>query len=423
MASSSSETDNKSQSSTPYSSYSLRNKTYAGRNKFYFRVQDKLDALRYTRFNFLRTMEGKDFTIAYVQNHGFTSPILFENTDGLGLCVPSEEFSVNDVCLHVGPNRILDVIDVTKQVNFNMTMDEWTKYYTDEKKDKILNVISLEFSNTNLADKIQIPTVVEELDWANYAWPGHLKEGYPFVQRYCFMSVEGCYTDFHINVGGASAWYYILKGIKVFWFISPTEENIIIYQNWALTEKKSRKFLGDIIKECSRVSFMAGDTVFIPAGWIYAVYTRMDSLMFGGKFLHSFSIQKQIRIAYAEESIRLPRELRYPRFAEMLWYVLEHYVEHDSIKICLAVDAPRTSTQPGYTLEHLHITKPEYGGIIAIVQYLFFLPHRERNIPPSIDAIQLVSNFAEWRERHLDDIPERAADGISFLKKLHQKIK
>lgn len=55
---------------------------------------------------------------------------------------------------------------------------------------------------------------------------------------------------------------------------------------------------------------MAGDTVFIPAGWIYAVYTGMDSLMFGGKFLHSFSIQKQIRIAYVEESIRVSITLR-----------------------------------------------------------------------------------------------------------------
>lgn len=35
------------------------------------------------------------------------------------------------------------------------------------------------------------------------------------VQKYCLMSVEGCYTDFHIDFGGSSVWYHILWGAKV----------------------------------------------------------------------------------------------------------------------------------------------------------------------------------------------------------------
>ena len=34
------------------------------------------------------------------------------------------------------------------------------------------------------------------------------------------MSVAGCYTDFHIDMGGTSVWYHILRGQKV--RISPT---------------------------------------------------------------------------------------------------------------------------------------------------------------------------------------------------------
>ena len=30
------------------------------------------------------------------------------------------------------------------------------------------------------------------------------------------MSVGGCYTDFHIDFGGTSVWYHILKGEKVY---------------------------------------------------------------------------------------------------------------------------------------------------------------------------------------------------------------
>jgi hypothetical protein len=38
---------------------------------------------------------------------------------------------------------------------------------------------------------------------------------YPKVQKYCLMSVAGCYTDFHIDFGGTSVWYHIIKGRKV----------------------------------------------------------------------------------------------------------------------------------------------------------------------------------------------------------------
>jgi hypothetical protein len=43
------------------------------------------------------------------------------------------------------------------------------------------------------------------------------------------------------------------------------------------------------------VTLEVGSTFFIPSGWIHAVYTPEDSLVFGGNFLHSFAIEKQIR--------------------------------------------------------------------------------------------------------------------------------
>ena len=29
------------------------------------------------------------------------------------------------------------------------------------------------------------------------------------------MSIRGCYTDFHIDMGGTSVWYHVLHGGKV----------------------------------------------------------------------------------------------------------------------------------------------------------------------------------------------------------------
>ena len=45
--------------------------------------------------------------------------------------------------------RELDVIDVARQDDITMRMREWTDYYESKKpRDKVLNVISLEFSGT-----------------------------------------------------------------------------------------------------------------------------------------------------------------------------------------------------------------------------------------------------------------------------------
>lgn len=90
-----------------------------------------------------------------------------------------------------------------------------------------LNVISLEFSFTKLDSVVTAPKVVRQIDWTDNVWPRHLKESqtdgtndmyqmkYPKVQKYCLMSVAGCYTDFHIDFGGTSVWYHIIKGKKV----------------------------------------------------------------------------------------------------------------------------------------------------------------------------------------------------------------
>lgn len=41
--------------------------------------------------------------------------------------------------------------------------------------------------------------------------------------------------------------------------------------------------------------------LFIFQGWIHAVYTPEDTLVFGGNFLHNFGIEKQLRIAEVED--------------------------------------------------------------------------------------------------------------------------
>ena len=45
-----------------------------------------------------------------------------------------------------------------------------------------------------------------------------------------------------------------------------------------------------MVENCARIELEAGNTFFIPAGWIHAVYTPEDSIVFGGNFLHRWTV-------------------------------------------------------------------------------------------------------------------------------------
>lgn len=70
-------------------------------------------------------------------------------------------------CLYLvsGSRRVLDVVDVNTQKGLEMTLKEWVNYFEDaeQHKDRLLNVISLEFSHTRLEDYVDQPRVVSSL--------------------------------------------------------------------------------------------------------------------------------------------------------------------------------------------------------------------------------------------------------------------
>ncbi|KAM6953365.1 lysine-specific demethylase 2A [Aplochiton taeniatus] len=304
-----------------------------------FNLEEKLQSQRFNS-NLVKHMEGKDFTFEYIQREGIRDPLVFEKSDGLGLEMPDPDFSVSDVKLFVGSRRMVDVMDVTTQKGIEMSMAQWRRYYETppSEREKLYNVISLEFSHTKLENLVKRPASVDLIDWVDNMWPRHLKERqrdstnaiidmhYPKVQKYCLMSVQGCFTDFHIDFGGTSVWYHILRGGKVFWLIPPTPQNLELYENWVLSGKQGDIFLGDKASDCQRIELKQGYTFMIPSGWIHAVYTPEDTLVFGGNFLHSFNIPMQLNIYSIEDRTRVPAKFRYPFYYEMCWYVLERYL-------------------------------------------------------------------------------------------------
>jgi len=342
-------------------------------------------------------------------------------------------FGVPNVRALVGGRRMVDVMECKTQRALEMSMRDFEQYFESKDRRHIYNVISLEFSQSKLEAFIKRPKVVDSLDWIDLVWPQHLKMTqieqtnklvnmkYPKVQKYCLMSVAGCYTDFHIDFGGTSVWYHILKGGKVFWLIEPSNENLSLYERWTMSGNQGDIFFGDMVSRCQRIELVAGNSLLIPSGWIHAVYTPHDSLVFGGNFLHSFNIPMQLRIAQLEERLHVPNRFRFPFFSEVLWYALERYVhcltetsflDHEyQEKNCIS----RKSSQNGEekeNKEYVHLTPIEYKGLQKLMETLEGLPKSKRCIPEGIaDADGLLIRAKKLLVDHSGDDRELAVTG------------
>uniref|UniRef100_A0A674CDZ0 Lysine-specific demethylase 7B-like n=1 Tax=Salmo trutta TaxID=8032 RepID=A0A674CDZ0_SALTR len=275
----------------------------------------------------LQWMPGEQVTQRYLESHGWQYPIAVSNMEGLGLRLPQPSFSVKDVEQVVGGDKVIDVIDVARQADSKMKLKEFIKYYYKPHRPKVLNVISLEFSDTKMADQVVVPDVAQNMSWVENYWPDDSFFPKPFVQKYCLMGVKNSYTDFHIDFGGTSVWYHVLWGEKIFYMIKPTQANLALYEAWSSSPNQSEVFFGDKVDKCYKCVVQQGTTLLIPTGWIHAVLTSQDCMAFGGNFLHNLNIGMQLRCYEMERRLKTPDLFKFPYFEAICWYVAKNLLE------------------------------------------------------------------------------------------------
>jgi hypothetical protein len=293
----------------------------------------------------------------------------------------------------------------------------------------LANNSSLEVSSSLLGSQVVRPQFVRDLDLIEKVWPAHLRPTstasanpqhapvalplanntpsnifFPKVTLYCLMSVARSYTDFHIDFGGSSVFYHILRGSKTFLFIEPNVTNLRRYEAWCSDSEQGKRFLGEEVKECIRVDLKEGDTMIIPSGWIHAVYTPTDSLVLGGNFLTPLHIPSQLNIASIEARTRVPKKFRFPFFDMAMWYTAIYYLD---------TYIPRRKRGPPPKVGRRNtdgMAEAEMIGLKALAEWLWKKAklrtqqiakgaeyHRAKvEVPPGIDVIDVAGRFARW---------------------------
>ncbi|KAH9452531.1 hypothetical protein Pst134EB_016484 [Puccinia striiformis f. sp. tritici] len=357
--------------------------------------------------------------------NAMTEPIVIDDAEGLraqGMRMPSPELTISQIAELVGPETPVEVIDVASQAELSRwTLGQWALYYEDPKRERVRNVISLEVSETTLGSSIQLPKIVRDMDWVDSIWPSHLRKQasgtYPKVQKYCLMSVARCWTDWHIDFAGSSVFYHILRGAKTFYFIRPTVANLARYERWSGSSKlQESTWLGDQVNVVYKVSLTAGQTMMIPTGWIHAVHTPVDSLIFGGNFLHSLNIPLQLRIHQIENNTKVPKKFRFPFFLPMLWFVACHYLRKlegdDTQKQIDQAPSSGPSALPLNLDSSSTIPNRILSGLSTLAEYLPTQTDSPADSHPALTSVEMLKVL----ESHLDTdrIPQLGHTATKF---------
>ncbi|XP_072482651.1 histone lysine demethylase PHF8 isoform X2 [Notamacropus eugenii] len=328
---------------------------------------------------------GAQLTVEYLEENSFSVPILVLKKDGLGMTLPSPAFTVREVEYYVGSDKEIDVIDVTRQADCKMKLGDFVRYYCSGKREKVLNVISLEFSDTRLSNLVETPKIVRKLSWVENLWPEESVFERPSVQKYCLMGVRDSYTDFHIDFGGTSVWYHVLRGEKVFYLIRPTPANLSLFECWSSSSNQREMFFGDQVDVCYKCSVKQGQTLFIPTGWIHAVLTPVDCLAFGGNFLHSLNIEMQLKAYDIEKRLSTADLFRFPNFESICWYVGKHILD---IFRGLRENRRHPASYLVHGAKALNLAFRSWTKKEA-------LPEHEAEIPETVRTVQLIKDLAK----------------------------
>ncbi|CAG0913776.1 unnamed protein product [Notodromas monacha] len=401
--------------------------------------------------DFYESLDENDFNFRYVQEDNWRMPIRIptnEASEGGAM----QEFGILEFCVGIGGDRIVHTRDSVTDVQEKLSMRDFMNLWNKHEPEKKFEMMSLEVSNCFLEKYIRIPRIVRQLDWVERAWPRHLRHlqtesmsqdvmMYPKTQKIVTMSTKDCFSNFRIESSGASVWFHIRSGKKIFFLVPPGVERHALYWAWERRPECRKNFFGSMVDVYGRVIVSAGETLVIPGGWIYASFSVEDTIAYGGVFLHSFNVPLQCEAFIQEDLMKVAPEKMYPLFIELHWYVLARYVSvllgrNHVVDLQEDSDIPADQTtsfdRPCRFRPGVSMSKPELAGLCNMLIFMTSLPVEHRVRPEFIpnphalikDISFIVAKFDEFNEFKILERPSlRWEDEIRgpdpFLRRLN----
>lgn len=183
----------------------------------------------------------------------------------------------------------------------------------------------LNFHNTKLSALIKPPAVLHNLSWLEQAWPKPLRldpgdprvrARYPQVQNSSLWAAPGTFLDFTLHSGASNAYYHVIQGQVTLLLLEPSAENVQAFQGWRQSESPGRgEFLGDFVAKSKgqftlgvlhKQVLVQGESICIPAGWIMALFSPVQSILLCGLWLSFLNAQTQLFLAATLEAPLFP---------------------------------------------------------------------------------------------------------------------
>ncbi|TYZ60359.1 hypothetical protein PybrP1_011210 [[Pythium] brassicae (nom. inval.)] len=266
----------------------------------------------------VRVLQSQDFTSTYFRDFPSASaePTLVE---GSHWREPLPAFGVSEVAALLASSCAMRSVDVESQESFNLSATGWSARLADAATTPVNAHFRVQ--DTSYRSVVVPPAAVAEIDWhlalpsvAAGASPSSSPSALQQQSPACSANPDtfgsyfgaGSFQDFAVARGGRSAWLSVSDGDAWVFLVAPTPANARSFEDWTRAREPppARTFLADRVDQCARVVVPKNATLFVPAGWMLAVYSERGCSLFAGFFSATASLSAQLRVLEAEAGER-----------------------------------------------------------------------------------------------------------------------
>ncbi|EGT41573.1 hypothetical protein CAEBREN_12105 [Caenorhabditis brenneri] len=251
------------------------------------------------------------------QEFNWTAIFIVNNSSGIG------SYPDKDTLLRVmrekAPAEKVPYHDLHQELFLKTSLKEFLDLFQTKAVYRltVYNLLSFETSHIpELKELIDIPQFAKDRTMFNGLVLQNDNYNY---DRYVIMSQAGAFTNFHIDFGGTSTYFYQLTGTKIFYFVEPTDANIAALGLYIRTNKfdGGPGWFGNIPGiNVKKAALTAGNTLFMAAGWIHAVYTVTDSIAISGSIFDRSRIEMNLKIRKYEKEARMRKDRTVVQFVK-----------------------------------------------------------------------------------------------------------